>query len=155
MSKKYYKLLYFSEPPYLLRMFFWKDMLARKKRNIDNKVKESIVNKVVSFDKTKPILLVRGGEVPIIRSKRSQADEWPISYKGDAMKKSYNKRKRDNGKNLKDSLQGDNEKYDATRRSEIFKKLTAIQDTNNEKENAKLSEEILHRTKRTEEEEYN
>lgn len=149
-------------------MFFWKDMLARKKREV-NASDEKILNKKITASSIKAksiipsLLVVKGGEVPIIRGKRSQADEWPIAYKGDAMKKTYRKKKKTDNSNSSNEdqhsktivlgIKRSKEKAsNASRRSKIFEKLTSIQEdeVDNEIDPGKLPEEILHRTKRTE-----
>lgn len=89
----------------MLRLFFWKDMLARKKREQDENKLESPEKseiaklKIVKRHTTKSDIsrttgslsraAKKGDHISIIRSKRSQADDqWPISYKGDLAKKS-------------------------------------------------------------------
>ena len=105
----------------MLRLFFWKDMLARKKREnkLDPTRSEIAKLKIIKKQTTKTKILTpssthensstlsgsakkSGQQISIIRSKRSQADdEWPISYKGDSTKRSYNTRKANNNSSNK------------------------------------------------------
>ena len=70
-------------------MFFWKDMLARKKRDdkFDNRNKTKHDKSIVFGSESQP-------KLSRVREKRQQADEWPINYIKDDQKLSYKKQKR-------------------------------------------------------------
>ncbi|XP_065656501.1 uncharacterized protein LOC101240296 isoform X6 [Hydra vulgaris] len=93
--------------PYVLRMFFWRDMLARKKReDLDDhreKVKKTIKfssalpvrerrsenDKIKLFDDQNlntPINAPVKPKIKVIREARSQADQWSTKYKRDVDK---------------------------------------------------------------------
>ena len=82
-------LFLFLEVPYVLRMFFWKDMLARKKRE-DNNIDE--LQKYKNKATKQKVILGFNKGLPIIRDRRSQADEWPTNHKTDAQKRGYRKK---------------------------------------------------------------
>jgi len=166
-------------------MFFWKDMLARRKR--DNKLDPTLIQiakfksrlpnnnkrQIIATEQRRPTTKSadKNDRLSVIRSKRSQADDrWPISYKGDSQKKSYNKK--DSLSALKrrkrvtfDTAEGENSDFE-----KLFDKLDVKSSDKKEKRDlstnqgqatnkktlVKLSiingklEEVLHRSKRTE-----
>ena len=152
-------------------MFFWKDMLARRKRESKLEPSENKYKRTkIQVDRPRPLssVVTKKKEITINRKKRSQADDhWPIAYKGDAQKKSY----KDKSRYLKrrKRIVSDDDTDDKNENNNMdFSLLFSKIDTKSIKKDDKKkrdvdssieisvkrmkinNEEILHRSKRTE-----
>lgn len=72
-------------------MFFWKDMLARRKRaDRGEDRKEGEEEQAGKPRRSIDEVLDTTNEMTVNRERRSQADTWPTAYKKDSQKKTHN-----------------------------------------------------------------
>eukprot|EP00111_Clytia_hemisphaerica_P017539 TCONS_00051925-protein len=157
MAKKSLEVPGKENSQYKLRLFFWKDMLARRKRDEKPTTKSQIKFNVYKRKLNQNTNTNIKDSVSIIRSKRSQADDhWPITYKGDSQKKTY-KQSAPNGVTLKRKkrLTLDREE-DKNGFATLFNELHFDEKDMVKSDKRRMvttmngKEEILHRSKRTE-----
>ena len=151
----------FSDSQYMLRLFFWKDMLARRKRDdkpTNSQIKFNIYKRKLSTNTLSSNSNAnKKNTVSIIRSKRSQADDhWPISYKGDSQKKTYKQSVPEGTLKRKKRLTLESEEDKngfATLFNELHFDEKDIVKTDKKRTVTTINgkEEVLHRSKRTEE----